>query len=517
MDTAAGAPPRRRRSVQGDLTERGHRGRAPGGTGRAVHRRPPMDRRGDAQRPRPPGGSCRPGDDDADERWALDSRQLTCSALLGAEVVELEESTARPRWPSWCARGRRSIPATAEAMVAEAGGNPLLLEELATRGRPTSSLARALAGRLARLGPPPAGRWSCSPWLVTASPRASSGAERNELVAAGVAVRGRWRDSSPTCPLGRGGHGRNVRRSAVDGATSCSRACHRAWGARSSSRRRRAPSRSRSSRAGGRRPGHDADGTRDPSRAGRADDRRPGRGSRSIVAARLLVEHRWQRLRAGDRPAGRDRVGRRRAHGRARRPHGPCMLGHRRPCRQRSGARARPRARGRGDLAGPRSPGRRRGDIGHNLDGDTARALRILDRAEAAGRRTPRSTSLRATIRAYAEGIDTLDELRRAYRSAAADPDAGSHALIGMATNVCSVALTMRGFEAAHASIAEAAELLESRGMPGRADELRAQDVQVLCLRRSTRRCRSAWPMSCSNAHSLDVPGNGPRRCGRLQ
>ncbi|MBI3745120.1 MAG: hypothetical protein HY264_01070, partial [Chloroflexi bacterium] len=400
-------------------------------------------------------------------------------ASLALKVIELggvaqEASVAIVR------HARPTIdPAAALLVAAHGGGNPLLLEELATRGRPRSSLAQALAGRLDGLSR--AGRASFALLAVAGHglPIASLGSGAAELLGTGVATG----DDAELAP-------RHILLAEAMVTTMTPAELHRAH------------DRLVSIVADpGERAHHLAGaGRREESRAAAqaAADRSTTPGDRAallelvarmsdgpdatrtrLVASRLLISN------------GGNGVGR------AIELLEPIVDGPPEVLLEREallgkaywdmGALEASRAayaRGRLlDTGGPSSAAARlatgEATLVGNVDGDAAGAMRILRRAIDSGRGDARVVATYETLRAFVDGLDTFEALQDAYASLLADPDEAG-AAYGTARNVAFLATTFRGHDVAHAFLLRAEEEFEALHMPGRADELRGDHVQVL-------------------------------------
>ena len=419
---------------------------------------------------------------------ATDPAPTTALAMvraIGAEIIELGGVDPAAAL-AIVRRARPSIdPAVADVVVAQAGGNPLLLEELASRGRPTSSLARALTTRLDRLSA--AGRRSFGLLALAGHglPKESLGPGADELLASGVAAT----DGSQLVPrhallaeamIGtldakarRRGHDRLAALVTDQGE----RAHHLA--------------------AAGRRTEAIAAATDAAQRASTLGERAallelvarlsdgPDAAVPRIEAARLLVVtggsaslraieilepiisgppdmlfEREVLLAKAAYDTG-DLAASRAAYERARQRDDELVSS--------TGAASAARARLDSDEAA----------FAMNVDGDVAAARRILGSAIERGRGAPRVIVTHETLRAFMEGDDTFDAVRTAYDALVIDPGSPD-AAFAAAHNAAYLAMIARGYEAAHAFLVRAAADFDARQMAGRADELRGEDTQVL-------------------------------------
>jgi DNA-binding CsgD family transcriptional regulator len=397
----------------------------------------------------------------------------------GGEILELAGLDSGPA-AAIVRRSRPSIdPALLDRVVEQAGGNPLLLEELATRGQPTANLSRALANRLAGL---------------------SHAARRSFAL---LALAGR---PMGTRELGRAGG--ELRRSGIvleaDGQLAVRHAlfAEAAIAALSEPEQRRLHvrlatllpepgERARHLAAAGRR----ADAAQaaqvaagvavtDMERAihlelvaqmtrGEAGDTARIEAARTFVANggsgsvraialldailegppdlmvdrdALLARAYWE---TGDLAASRAAF----------------LRGTAIPVAATSLARARLDA----DVAA----------FLINVDGDFVTARRIVEEAISAGRASPRIMSIRAAIPAYWEGVDTFDDLLAAYEVGLTDT-LDPFSAFRNARNVAFIAADHRGYDTALTFIVGAADHFAARDMAGRADDLRSEAVMIL-------------------------------------
>jgi DNA-binding NarL/FixJ family response regulator len=399
--------------------------------------------------------------------------------VVRAEIVELvgvnhEAAVAIVR------RARPTIDAaSAELVVAEAGGNPLLLEELATRGRPTSSLARALTSRLDRLSP--AGRRSFALLAVAGRglPAEMLGPGAGELLATGVAIV----DGEALAPR----HGLLAEAMIATLTPVARRRCHdrlalliadpgeRAHHLAGAGRRQEAILAARDAADRSSTPGEKAALLELVARLSDG----PGAILPRIVASRLLV--------AGGGSASARAiellepivegplellVEREALLGKAYWDTGDLVAS------RAAYERGRRLDTGLPSAAGARLAADEAAFV-MNVDGDVAAARRILGRAIAAGRNSPRVVATHETMRAFIDGIDTFDAVRAAYEALLSDPDEPG-AAFGTARNAAYLATIWRGHDTAHALLVQAVDDFDALEMASRADDLRAEDVQVL-------------------------------------
>lgn len=377
-------------------------------------------------------------------------------------------------------RARPSIDAAAaEVVVAQAGGNPLLLEELASHGRPTSSLARALTGRIDRLSA--AGRRSFAMLAVAGHGLTAEmlGPGAPELLSTGVAVMA---------------EGFLVPRHALLAdamlgtlTPEASRRCHdrlalliadpgeRAHHLGGAGRRQEAVVAAQDAADRSSTPGEKASLLELVARMSDG----PGAILPRIVASRLL-------LASGGS-----------ASARAIKILEPIVEGPVELLVEREALLGKAYC-DTGDLVASRAAYERahRLDTGlpfaagarlaadeaafvMNVDGDVTTARRILGQAIATGRSNPRVVATYETMRAFIDGVDTFDAVRTAYEALLSDPDEPG-AAFGTARNVAYLATIWRGHGATHAFLVQAVSDFEVRDMAGRADDLRGEDVQVL-------------------------------------
>jgi DNA-binding NarL/FixJ family response regulator len=379
------------------------------------------------------------------------------------------------------ARGARpTIDASAaELVVAEAGGNPLLLEELATRGRPTSTLARALTSRLDRLSP--AGRRSFALLAVAGHelPAAMLGPGASELLTSGVAIA----DGETLAP----------RRALLAEAMIATltpvalRRCHdrlaslitdtgqRAHHLAGAGRRQEAVVAAQDAADRSSTPGEKAALLELVARMSDG----PGAILPRIVASRLLVASGGSTsVRAIEllQPVAEGPlellVEREALLGRAWWDTGDLVAS------RAAYLRGRRMDTGPASAAGA-SLAADEAAFMMNVDGDVATARRILGGAIASGRGTPRVVATHETIRAFIDGVDTFDAVQTAYEALLSDPDE-TGATFGTARNAAYLAMVFRGYEVAHTFLGRAVNDFDVREMAGRADDLRGEDVQVL-------------------------------------
>jgi DNA-binding NarL/FixJ family response regulator len=383
-------------------------------------------------------------------------------------------------------RARPTIDAAAEeVVVAQAGGNPLLLEELASHGRPTSSLARALTGRIDRLSA--AGRRSFALLAVAGHGLSAEmlGPGAAELLSTGVAV------ESDGFLVPR--HALLAEAMLGTLTPEAIRRCHdrlamliadpgeRAYHLAGSGRRQEALAAAQDAAYRASSPGERASLLELAARMSEGSGAILQRitasrlllangGSASARAIELLepiVEGPVDLLVERDALLGKaywdagDLINSRAAYERGRRLDAGLPIGAELPF-----------ATGASLAAGEAA-------FVMNVDGDVAMASRILGRAIASGRSTPRVVATYETIRAFIEGVDTFDAVRTAYESLLSDPD-DPGAAFGTAHNVADLATLGRGHAAAHAFLVRAVEDFAVRDMAGRADDLRGEDIQVL-------------------------------------
>lgn len=413
----------------------------------------------------------------ASDAAIVEVRQL--AEAVRAEVIEIGELD-RTAAIEIVRRARPGLDGPAlDLVVAEGAGNPLLLEELATRGHPTSSLARALTLRLDRLSDE--GRASFALLAVAGHglPVAAIGPGGNDLVASGVAIREgdalaprhalladamvatldaeavrRIHDRLASIAVDPGEQAHHL---AAAGRHAEALAVAQDAADRSASLSERAALLELVARVS---VGPDALGQR-------------------IVAARLLVAS------GGSAPAraiellepivdGSDEllVEREALLGKAYWDTGD--LAASRAAYHRGRALA-------GDLPSSAATRLAAGEAAFalNVDGDHGEALGILGGALAVAGPTPRLVAMKETIQAFIDGVDRLDLIEAAYQELVADP-AELGAAFGTARNVAYVATICRGYDEAHRFLVRAMADFAALEMTGRADDLRAEDVQVL-------------------------------------
>jgi len=399
---------------------------------------------------------------------------------IGAEVLRLgavdgEAAAAILR------QARPSInPGAAEALVAQAGGNPLLLEELALRGRPTSSLTRALTARLDALTD--AGREAFALLAVAGHglPVSALGPGAEELPTAGVAVLTEI-GATELAPR----HALLAEAMLATLAPLELAAIHdrlaglvddpgeRAYHLAGAGRRQEAlaAAQVRADEA-----------VTPPDRAAFLElaalmTDGPDSARARIVASRALI---GQSDGAGRVIALLEPVDAGTAEGRVERE---ALL-----------AKAYFDA---GDLPASRAAYRRGLELDTlapsaasdglaagfaafaiNVDGDLATGQRIIAEAIASGRGQALVVATDAAIRGF-DGADTTDALHVAYRRLLDDSSNPGQAF-GTARNLGYVALISRGVEASHACLGEAIADFDAADLQGRADDLRVDDVQVL-------------------------------------
>jgi DNA-binding NarL/FixJ family response regulator len=398
---------------------------------------------------------------------------------LRAEIVELtgvDPSAAI----AIAHRARPSIDsAAAQAVVAQAGGNPLLLEELATRGRPTSSLARALTGRIDRLGA--AGRRSFALLAVAGHGLSAEmlGPGAAEILSTGVAVVA----AGLLVPR----HALLAEAMLGTLTPAASRRCHarlalliadpgeRAYHLAGAGRRQEAVVAAQDAADRSTAPGEKASLLELVARMSDG----PGATVARIVASRLLVAsggsasaRAIELLEPVVEGPAELLVEREALLGKAYWDKGDLV-----------NSRAAYERGRRLDTGAPFAAGARlaadEAAFVMNVDGDVTTARRILGEAIGAGRSTPRVVATHETIRAFIDGVDTFDAVRAAYETLLSDsgePGAAS----GTARNVAYLATMWRGHDAAHEFLVQAVNDFDVREMAGRADDLRGEDVQVL-------------------------------------
>lgn len=403
----------------------------------------------------------------------------TLAAELGVGVIELQ-GVDRSAATEIVRRARPNLDAAAaELLVAEGAGNPLLLEELALRGRPTSNLARALTSRLEALGP--AGRDAFALLAVAghAMPIEALGAGASELVASGAAVATDGQLAPRHALLAeamvgtlsptelQGCHARLVGLVADDGE----RAHHLAGAGR------RAEAFAAAREAAGSATTRMARAALLELAAKMSDG--PESAPTRIAAARLLVAEGGSACRAAivllePEMAGRDEllVERQALLAKAHFEIGDLVASRAAYDRGRALDAGHPSAAGVALAVGEAA-------FVLNVDGDGAAAKRLLVDAIAAGGPVPRAVATLETMTAFHDGVDTFDAVAAAYAELVAQPSEVV-AAFGVARNAAYIALLYRGYEATHAFLARAARDFEALQLPGRADELRAEDVQVL-------------------------------------
>ncbi len=397
----------------------------------------------------------------------------------GGQVLELAGLSAGAS----AAIVRRASPAMDPSMidrlVAQAGGNPLLLEELATRGEPTTNLRRALGNRLDNLSA--AGRRSFALLALAGRPlRADElGRAAHELRRSGIAIEtdGQLAVRHPlfaeaaVAALSETERRRLHLRLASLLTAPGERARHLAEAGRTSEA---AEAAQMAADAAGRpleRASHlelvalmteGSAGDAARIEAARifvvAGGSGPARAVRLLEAIEdgadeLLVERDALLARAhwetGDLAACRAAYAR----------------GRRRPIAPTSLARARLDA----DEA----------SFVVNVDGDYPTARRILDEAMAAGRTTPMVLGVHAAIRAFHDGEDVLDEALLAYEAAFNDR-LDRFSAFRNAKLVTWVSAEHHGYKASLAFVESAIRRLDTPDLAGRVDELRAEAIQVL-------------------------------------
>lgn len=404
---------------------------------------------------------------------------------MGAEVIELVGLDPAAAL-AIVRRVRPSIdPAAAAALVEQAGGNPLLLEELASRGRPTSSLARALSIRLDRLTA--AGRRSFALLALAGHGMAGDalGSGAAELVTSGVATS----DGALLVPR----HALLAEAMVRTLGPEIARRCHLRLArivADQGERAHHLAAAGRAAEAIAAARGAAREATTLSERAALLElvarlSSGPDAARPRIEAARLLVVsggsasaraieilepilagplelllERDVLLAKASYDTG-DLVASRAAYERARLRDTELAPG--------IAAAVSVRARLDSDAAA----------FAMNVDGDLAAARRILGSAIEHGRGAPRVIVTHETLRAFIEGDDTFDAVRTAYEALIADPETPD-AAFAAAHNAAYLAMIARGVEPAHAFLVRAAADFEAREMAGRADELRSEDTQVL-------------------------------------
>ena len=411
---------------------------------------------------------------------SAESRAL--AAAVGAEVLELG-GVDRDAAAAIVRQARPAIDTqAAEALVAQAGGNPLLLEELAVRGRPTSSLARALTARLDALTP--AGRAAFALLAVAGHglPAAELGPGADELPSAGVAVvavagptelaprhallaeamlasltpgeletihdrlAGLVTDAGERAyhlaGAGRRGEAFIAARAAAERSTSpLDRAALLELAATMSDGPESLPARLDAARlmiANGGGAARNAAALLEPATGGPPEQ---------LVERQTLLAKAYYEI--GDLAASR-----------AAYEQGRIL------------DRDHPSPAGVGLAVGLAA-------FLANIDGDLASARQIVTEAIASSGAQPRAVATLNTIAAFNDGVDTFDAVAAAYAELVADVS-DSGAACGVARNAAYISLLYRGFEATHAFLARAIGDFESLQLAGRADELRAEDVQVL-------------------------------------
>jgi len=377
-------------------------------------------------------------------------------------------------------RARPSIdPALLDRVVEQAGGNPLLLEELATRGQPTANLSRALANRLAGLSP--AARRAFALLALAGRPMGTRemGRAAGELRRSGIvleadgqlAVRHALFAEAAIAALsepeqrrlhvrlaslvpepgerarhlaaaGRRAEAALVAQKAANAATTdMERAIHLELVAQMTDGVAGDPSRIEAARI------FVANGGSGALRAiGLLDAIRDGSADLLVDRDALLARAYWE---TGDLVASRAAF----------------LRGRALPVAATSLARARLDADAAAFLI--------------NVDGDYATAHRIIEDAIAAGRATPRVMSIHAAIPAYWEGVDTFDDLLVSYEAGLADTHDPFSAFRN-ARNVAFIAADHRGYETALTFTVGAADHFAALNMAGRADDLRSEVVRTL-------------------------------------
>src|SRR4029079_5235871 len=97
----------------------------------------------------------------------------------------------------------------------------------------------------------------------------------------------------------------------------------------------------------------------------------------------------------------------------------------------------------------------------------------------ASGRGDPRVAATLETIHAFVDGVDTYDAVEAAYAVLGANP-AELGPAFGIGRNVGYIALLCRGTAVTRAFLARMVADFEHLELPGRADDLRGEDVQIL-------------------------------------
>jgi len=419
----------------------------------------------------------------ATDPGATEARQLIDA--LGAEVIELG-GVDRVAAIEIVRRARPALDASAaEILATEGGGNPLLLEELATRGRPTSSLARALTSRLDALGPAGLDAFGLLAVAGHALPVAILGPGAEDLRTVGVAVA--IEPEPLTGPELAPRHA--LLAEAMLSTLKPDRLCEyherlagivtnpgeRAHHLAGAGRREEARAAAQSA----------ADQASTPAeRAGLLElVARMTEGPESlesrIAAARILVaSDASSSARAiellepvADGPADL-RVEREALLGKAYFAVADLESSRAAYTRGRLLDTGRPTAAGTTLAAGEAA-------FIMNVDGDVETARRILGDAIASGRDGPTVVATLEKIRAFVDGIDTFDAVKSAYEVLLGDPSASGSAF-GIGRNVVAIALICRGTAPTLAFLERVIGDFEGLGLPGRANDLRAEDVQVL-------------------------------------
>ena len=401
------------------------------------------------------------------------------AAALQAGVIELG-GVDREAAVAIARRARPALGETAlDLVITGGGGNPLLLEELATRGHPTSSLSRALTARLDRLSQEGREAFALLAVAGHAMPVTTLGPGASELLLAGVAIG----DESALAPR----HALLADAMLASLSTAALRDCHDRLASLIDNAGERAHH-----LAGA---GHLAEALAAAQEAAdqavTATDRAalldlvgsisvgPDAILARIVASRLLV------ARGGGGPA------------RAIELLEPMVEGPPELLLERESLLATAYW-DTGDLDASRAAYQRGQDLQTglpspasasltasqvafvlNVDGDLEEARRILAKAIASGNDTPRVAAIDQAIRAFVDGVDTFAPILAAYERLISDPNE-SGAAFGTARNVAYVAAICRGYEENHDFLLRTVKDFESLEMAGRADDLRSEDVQVL-------------------------------------
>jgi DNA-binding NarL/FixJ family response regulator/tetratricopeptide (TPR) repeat protein len=413
----------------------------------------------------------------ASDPAATKVREMT--AAVGAEIMELG-GVDRDAAAAIACRARPALEGPAlNLLIAEGGGNPLLLEELASRGRPTSSLARALTTRLDRLSGQARESFALLAVAGHGLPAAELGPGAAELLASGVAVV----DGDALAP-------RHALLAEAMLATLDPRALRNIHD-RLASLIDDPAERAQHLAGAGRRVEALAAAQAAADQSATPTERAallelvaslsigPDAISPRVAAARLLIAN------GGSGPL------------RAIELLEPIVEGPPELLLEREALLGRAywdiadiaasrAAYARGAQIDPGLPSSAAATLAAgqvsfalNVDGDLGAARRILDRAIASGIATPRVVAVNETIRAFVDGLDTFDAIHAAYAELLSDPDE-SGAAFGTARNVAHVATICRGFDDAHAFLVRAVADFDALEMAGRADDLRGEDVQVL-------------------------------------